>query len=35
MTMGQAFVPVRVPSEADFGEDGDDFLDDPLPCRGR
>jgi len=26
----QGFVPVRVPSEADFGEDGDDFLDDPL-----
>lgn len=25
----QAFVPVRVPSEADFG-DGEDFLDDPL-----
>ena len=27
---GRAFVPVRVPSEADFGEDGADFLDDPL-----
>lgn len=26
----KAFVPVRVPSEADFGEDGADFLDDPL-----